>query len=86
MASANLREAAKEKCQLTFPTSKLQVCKLKPVAWINQVGNISDSLTLRAYAYDVINLAVTKTLKLKTKEIPATKVCILKVFFTHTSP
>lgn len=44
--------------------------ELKPVAWINQVGNISDSLTLRFYAYKKINLEVTKTFKMKTKFQP----------------
>lgn len=76
MTSANLTKAAKEKYQLTF--SKLQVSKLKPVAWINQVGNISDSLALRFYAHDTINLEVTKAFKLKTKQIPTTKVCFWK--------
>lgn len=58
MTSANLREAAKEKYQLTF--SKLQVSKLKPVAWINQAGNISNFPALRFYAYAIIHVEVDK--------------------------
>lgn len=52
MTSANLGEAAQEKYQLTFPTSKLEVRKLKPVVWLNRVGNInlSDYPALRFYA------------------------------------
>lgn len=51
-----------------------------------QIENSSDSLILSIYAYDGIILVVTETFKLETKQTPAIKICILKVFFTHISP